>query len=175
MIDKRAISRLVKYKIYEKGAKQVSEEIKENAAEKAKEDYAKEKVGAVIYGVISAVNFKTCYDSAPTFGELIDILTMGGKSAFMQLFLTGAFILLAAVLSTSAAAYFSRLIIGAPIRRAAPYYVVAGALLYGVPAYISLFMLYNLVLFFGLLVCGALSLLCTHAIITYEKGKPFRI
>ena len=93
----------------------------------------------------------------------------------MQLFLTGAFILLAAVLSTSAAAYFSRLIIGAPIRRAAPYYIVAGALLYGVPAYISLFMLHNLVLLFGLLVCGALSLLCTHAIITYEKGKPFSI
>ena len=153
----------------------MSEETKEAAAGKAKEDYAKEKVGAVIYGVISAVNFKICYDAAPTFGELIDILTEGGKSVFMQLFLTGAFILLAAVLSTSAAAYFSRLIIGAPIRRAAPYYIVAGALLYGVPAYISLFMLHNLVLLFGLLVCGALSLLCTNAIITYEKGKPFSI
>lgn len=153
----------------------MSEEIKETAAKKNEEAYAKEKVGAVIYGVISAVNFKICYDNAPTFGELIDILTGSGENAVMQLFLTGMFILLAAVASTSAAAYFSRLIIGAPIRGAASYYVVAGALLYGISAYISLFRLYDFVLTFVLLVCGALSLLCTHAIITYEKGKPFRI
>ena len=110
----------------------MSDEIKETAAEKNDEAYAKEKVGAVIYGVISAVNVKICYDKAPTFGELIDILTGGGENAVMQLFLTGMFILLAAVASTSAAAYFSRLIIGVPIRGAASYYVVAGALLYGI-------------------------------------------
>ena len=50
-----------------------------------------------------------------------------------------------------------------------------GAVIYGISAYISLFRLYDFVLTFVLLVCGALSLLCTHAIITYEKGKPFRI
>ena len=154
----------------------MSEEIKETAAKKEEEAYAKEKVGAVIYGVISAVNFKICYDAAPTFGELIDILTGGGKNAVMQLLLTGMFILLAAIIGTSAAAYFSRLIIGAPIRRAASYYVVAGALLYGIPIYISfLSMPGNFVLVFVTIICGALSLLFTHAIITYEKGKPFRL
>ena len=61
----------------------MSEEIKETAAKKNEEAYAKEKVGAVIYGVISAVNFKICYDNAPTFGELIDILTGGGENAVM--------------------------------------------------------------------------------------------
>lgn len=133
----------------------------------------KEKVGAVIYAVISFVNIKICYDLIPVAEAFVNTLKQNGVNSLFLLLISTVGIILVPTICTSAAAYFSRLIIGAPISGAG-YYAAVTAFPYLFIAYLLLGA-NNLLLLFPLLISAAMSLLCTHAIITYEKGKPFHI
>ena len=143
------------------------------AEETVKTKREKDPVGALIYAVIAAVNLKICYDFVPAVQGTLTALKDNGASSLLLLLLTVGLLVLTPVVCTSAAAAFSRAILGRPVL-CTDYYAVLTALPYAAVIFIMVKM--GLFLFILLaLVPGALSMLCTHAIITYEKGKPFRI
>lgn len=100
-------------------------------------------------------------------------LKQNGVNSLLLLTVSLVGIILIPVICTSAAANFYRLIIGAPISGVG-YYAAVTAFPYLFIAYLLLGA-NNLLLLFPLLISAAMSLLCTYAIITYEKGKPFHI
>ena len=140
-------------------------ENQQSAAKAAAEACEKDRVGALIYAVIAAVNIKICYDLVPTVQGKITALNEDGVNSLFLLLLTASLLVLTPVACTSAAAAFSRGILGRPII-CADYYAVLTALPYAAVIYIMYEM--SILLFAPLaLIPGALSLLCTHAIITY--------
>ncbi len=140
--------------------------------ERAEKIRGKEQVGAVIYAVISVVNFKICYDFVSSTVNFADFEAKSGEGSLFLLWAcaVGAGPLPAAC--TSAAAGFSRWIVGAPIWGTS-YYVVATAVIYA--PILRLVLGAGLLLIIPVVAAAALSMISTHAVITYEKGKPFRI